>query len=102
MLYRLWEHQAERAVRRVDGHVVVADPALVRRVLTDPASFPPDNALDATTPIPVAAMRILARNGFRLPATLANNGAETHPGMREIVAEAMTPRRVEEQRPWLT
>jgi cytochrome P450 len=83
-------------------HVVVTRHALVRRVLADPETFRPDNALDAVTPIPVAALRILARHGFRLPATLANNGTPSHPAIRELVAEALRPDRVAAQRPWLT
>src|SRR5262245_5903628 len=54
------------------------------------------------TPIPVAALRTLARHGFKLPPTLANNGTASHPAIRAIVAEALHPRLVEEQRPWLT
>nr|WP_052304875.1 cytochrome P450 [Stackebrandtia nassauensis] len=101
-LFRLWRIRRDEAVWRQDGHVVVADPALVRRVLTDPAGFAPANALDAVTPIPATALRILASHGFRLPVTLANNGTDSHPGLRQIVADAMTPRRVEALRPWLT
>jgi cytochrome P450 len=84
------------------AHVVVSRHDLVRRVLADPATFRPDNALDAVTPIPVAALRILTRHGFRLPPTLANNGAPSHPGVRAIVAEALSPDRVGAQRGWLT
>lgn len=83
-------------------HLVVSGAAMVRRVLTDPDTFRPDNALDAVTPIPVAALRILARHGFRLPPTLANNGTPSHPQLRAIVAEALHPDRVAEQRAWLT
>lgn len=83
-------------------HLVVTRHALVRRVLADPETFRPDNALDAVTPIPVAALRVLARHGFRLPATLANNAGPSHPAIRGIVAEALHPRRVAEQRAWLT
>jgi cytochrome P450 len=82
-------------------HTVVASHAMVRRVLADPVTFRPDNALDAITPIPVAALRVLARNGFRLPPTLANNGSAAHPGIRAVTAEALHPVRVAEQRPWL-
>src|SRR5215468_10623968 len=71
------------------NHVVVADHALVRAVLADPVTFAPDNALDAVTPIPVAALRVLARHGFRLPPTLANNGTPSHPAVREITARAL-------------
>src|SRR5690606_39970639 len=50
---------------------------------------------DLVTPIPVQALRILVRHGFRLPHTLANNGTPSHPGIRAIVAEAF---RSEERR----
>ena len=101
-LHRLWEHEARTPVWRQGGQVVVAGHALVRRVLGDQTAFAPDNALDAVTPIPVAALRVLSRNGFRLPATLANNGSDTHPALRAIVGEAMSPARVDALRPWLT
>ena len=65
-------------------------------------TFRPDNALDAVTPIPVAALRTLARHGFRLPATLANNGTPSHPAIRAAVADALHPDRVGAQRAWLT
>lgn len=84
------------------GHVVVSRHALIRRVLADADLFRPENALDAVTPIPVQALRILVRHGFRLPHTLANNGTPSHPGIRAIVAEAFHPHLVERQRPWLT
>lgn len=105
MIFRSWEEPVDArwpAVAMVDGHVVVARHDLVRRVLADPATYRPDNALDAMTPVPVAALRILARHGFRLPPTLANNGTSSHSGIRAIVAEALHPDRVAEQRPWLT
>lgn len=83
-------------------HLVVTRHALVRRLLTDPQTFRPDNALDAVTPMPVAALRVLAGHRFRLPPTLANNAAASHPEIRAIVAEALHPDRVAAQRPWLT
>ncbi|GAA4458931.1 cytochrome P450 [Phytohabitans houttuyneae] len=111
VLFRTWE-APERAREWPDvatvadhvgvEHLVVARHALVREVLADQATFRPDNALDALTPIPVAALRILARHGFRLPPTLANNGHPSHPAIRAIVADALHPKRVEEQRAWLT
>jgi cytochrome P450 len=107
-LFRTWEADLDHAgvVEMTDHtgslHVVVSRHELVRRVLADPATFRPDNALDAITPIPVAALRILTRHGFRLPPTLANNGHASHPGIRAIVAEALHPERVERQRGWLT
>lgn len=108
MLFRSWEAAGEApAVATVTdhadvAHLLVSRHELVRQVLADPETFRPDNALDALTPIPVAALRILSRHGFRLPPTLANNGTPSHPGIREIVAEALHPDRVEEQRGWLT
>jgi cytochrome P450 len=110
VLFRSWEDTADPGwpdVARVADHagvehLVVTRHALVRRVLADPHTFRPDNALDAVTPMPVAALRVLARHGFRLPPTLANNGGPGHPAIRAIVARALHPRRVEEQRPWLT
>nr|WP_245719148.1 cytochrome P450 [Micromonospora rhizosphaerae] len=84
------------------GHLVVTRHALVRQVLTDPVTFRPDNALDAVTPIPVAALRVLAGHRFRLPPTLANNAGASHPEIRALVADALHPTRVAAQQPWLT
>ncbi|MEU4772077.1 cytochrome P450 [Micromonospora sp. NPDC023644] len=110
MLFRSWAQTADAHwpdVARVSDHVgvahlVVTRHALVRQVLTDPATYRPDNALDAVTPIPVAALRVLAGHRFRLPPTLANNGGASHPAIRAIVADALHPTRVAAQRPWLT
>ncbi|PZF97347.1 cytochrome P450 [Micromonospora deserti] len=110
MLFRSWA-QAPGApwpdVARVADHVgvehlVVTRHALVRQVLTDPVVYRPDNALDAVTPVPVAALRVLTGHRFRLPPTLANNGGVSHPGIRAVVADALHPTRVAAQRPWLT
>lgn len=110
MLFRGWGESVDGpwpdAATVVDHvgvpHLVVTRHALVRRLLTDPATFRPDNALDAVTPIPVAALRVLAGHRFRLPPTLANNAAASHPEIRAIVADALHPDRVAAQRPWLT
>ncbi|WJK39754.1 cytochrome P450 [Solwaraspora sp. WMMA2056] len=109
MLFRNWERVDDRwpPVARVTDHVgvdhlLVTRHALVRQVLTDPGTYRPDNALDAVTPIPVAALRILASYGFRLPPTLANNGSSTHPAIRAAVAEVLHPTRVTAQVGWLT
>jgi cytochrome P450 len=109
VLFRLWDPAGseppdlawlpDRAGRR---HLLVGRHALVREVLADPETYRPDNALDAVTPIPVSALRILTRHGFRLPPTLANNGGPSHPGIRALVLDALHPARVEAQRPWLT
>ncbi|WP_433286455.1 cytochrome P450 [Micromonospora sp. CA-244673] len=110
MLFRGWGESVDGpwpdAATVVDHvgvpHLVVTRHALVRRLLTDPATFRPDNALDAVTPIPVAGLRVLAGHRFRLPPTLANNAAASHPEIRAIVADALHPDRVAAQRPWLT
>lgn len=83
-------------------HLLVTRHPLVRQVLADPVTWRPDNALDAVTPIPVAALRVLAGHRFRLPPTLANNSGPSHPAIRALVAEALHPERVAAQRPWLT
>jgi cytochrome P450 len=103
-LYRLWDLPTDGAppVQAVGDHVLVAGHAEVRAVLADPDTYGPDNALDAVTPIPVTALRVLTGHGFRLPPTLANNSTDSHPAIRAIVADALHPARVEEQRPWLT
>lgn len=107
MLLRAWESRAAEPVAVVPDHtgrphVVVASHRLVKAVLADPVTFAPDNALDALTPIPVAALRILAAHGFRLPPTLANNGTASHPAIRAITMRALHPSRVALLRPWLS
>ncbi|WP_435818237.1 cytochrome P450 [Micromonospora matsumotoense] len=110
MLFRGWEAAVDGpwpdVATVVDGvggtHLVVTRHALVRQVLADPVTWRPDNALDAVTPIPVAALRVLTGHRFRLPPTLANNAGPSHPEIRAIVAEALHPDRVAAQRPWLT
>ncbi|WP_422733969.1 cytochrome P450 [Micromonospora sp. WMMD558] len=109
VLFRSWAEPAGAAwpdVARVADHVgvehlVVTRHALVRQVLTDPLTYRPDNALDAVTPVPVAALRTLAGHRFRLPPTLANNGGASHPAIRAVVADALHPAKVAGQRPWL-
>ncbi|MFE9750766.1 cytochrome P450 [Saccharothrix saharensis] len=66
----------------------------VRAVLADPRRFHPDNALTAVVPIPRPVLRVLARAGFSLPPTLANNGTATHADLRRLVARFLTPGRV--------
>jgi cytochrome P450 len=110
VLFRTWDQPFDLewpAVTDVNDHtgarhVVVTDHRLIRQVLADPLTYRPDNALDAMTAMPVSALRILSSYGFRLPATLANNGHPSHPGIREITYRALRPELVEAQRPWLT
>ncbi|MFF9838749.1 cytochrome P450 [Streptomyces sp. NPDC013740] len=71
----------------------------VRRVLLEPEDFLPDNAQHAVTPLPVSVLRILARAGFTLPPALANNGTESHAGLRRLVTRFFHARRVEEAVP---
>ncbi|GAA1272562.1 cytochrome P450 [Saccharothrix xinjiangensis] len=66
----------------------------VRAVLADPRRFRPDNALTAVVPVPGPVLRELARSGFSLPPTLANNGTPTHAALRRLVARFLTPARV--------
>jgi len=66
----------------------------VCRAFGDPAVFLPDNAQDAVTPLRTGALRVLARAGFQLPPALANNGADSHPALRQVVARFFRSRRV--------
>ncbi|MER5204083.1 cytochrome P450 [Streptomyces sp. NPDC002825] len=66
----------------------------IRRVLLDPAAFHPDNAQHAVTPLPVGVLRVLAGAGFRLPPALANNGTESHHGLRRVVTRFFHAKRV--------
>ncbi len=105
MLFRMWEKPVDcghAGVTLIDGHWVVSGQDLIRAVLTDPETFRPDNALDAVTPMSATALRLLADHGFRLPATLANNGTASHPALRALVTEDLQPARVEQHRGWLT
>lgn len=110
VLFRTWDqpldHDWPATIEVTDhvgvSHVVVTRHDLIRQVLADPQTFRPDNALDAISPIPVSALRVLTSYGFRLPATLANNPDASHPAIREITARALHPQRVAAQQPWLT
>lgn len=66
----------------------------VRRVLLDPDDFLPDNAQHAVSPLPIAALRVLARAGFTLPPALANNGTLSHAGLRRVVTRFFNAQRV--------
>jgi cytochrome P450 len=82
-------------------HTVITSHSLIKRVLNDPSTFGPQNALDALTPMPVSALRVLRAHGFRLPPTLANNGTHSHPLIRTLTAQALSQERVDSVRPWL-
>ena len=66
----------------------------VSRVLLDPDSFHPSNAQNAVTPLSGAALRLLARAGFRAPPALANNGTSSHLGLRRAVTRFFNAERV--------
>ncbi|MFD7325778.1 cytochrome P450 [Streptomyces sp. NPDC059875] len=66
----------------------------IRRVLLDPATFRPDNAQHAVTPLGVPALRVLARAGFRVRPALANNGSASHAGLRRVVTRFFNAQRV--------
>lgn len=81
------------------GLWLVSRHADIRAVLADPVGFIPDNALTAITPIPPPQLRVLARARFSLPPTLANNGTDSHTGLRRLVAGYFTPARVRAAEP---
>ncbi|QFR97429.1 cytochrome P450 [Streptomyces tsukubensis] len=66
----------------------------VRRVLLAPELYRPDNALDAVARLSVPALRRLAAAGFTLPPTLANNGTDSHAGLRRIITGLLARDRV--------
>ncbi len=66
----------------------------IRQVLLTPGDFLPDNAQHAVTPLSFGALRVLARAGFNLPVALANNGTDTHPGLRRVVTRFFNAQRV--------
>ncbi|KAA2258556.1 cytochrome P450 [Solihabitans fulvus] len=92
-LRRLREHAPVHHDPRTDLWLVSRH-ADVRAVLADQDTFQPDNALTAVTPLPIPVLRVLARAGFALPPTLANNGTPSHPGLRRLVAGYLTPGKV--------
>ncbi len=73
------------------GCWLVSRHADIRSVLSSPEIFRPENALTAVTAIDPSALRILARVGFELPATLANNGGVSHADLRSLVREFFAP-----------
>ncbi|MFG2332406.1 cytochrome P450 [Streptomyces sp. NPDC048604] len=66
----------------------------IRRVLLDPAAYHPDNAQHSVVPLPVPVLRVLARAGFKLPPALANNGTDSHHGLRRVVTRFFNAQRV--------
>ncbi len=66
----------------------------IRQVLLTPEDYLPDNAQNAVTPLPFGALRVLARAGFNLPVALANNGTDSHPGLRRVVTRFFNAQRV--------
>ena len=76
------------------GCWLVSRHADIRAVLAKPQIFRPDNALTAVTDIDPSALRILARVGFQLPATLANNGGSSHAELRRLIMQFFGPARI--------
>ncbi|TCC58655.1 cytochrome P450 [Kribbella pittospori] len=76
------------------GYWVVDNPTEARKVMLDPATFRPDDAVLAHTPLSVKALRVLSAVGFALPPTLANNAGESHRPIRAAVARFFSPARV--------
>ncbi|MDO9485367.1 MAG: cytochrome P450 [Actinomycetota bacterium] len=75
----------------ITGCWLVSRHADIRSVLSRPDIFRPENALTAVTAIDPSALRILARVGFELPATLANNGGASHADLRTLVRQFFAP-----------
>ena len=75
----------------ITGCWLVSRHADIRLVLSQPELFRPENALTAVTAIDPSALRILARVGFELPATLANNGGASHADLRALVRQFFAP-----------
>ncbi|MBB2910236.1 cytochrome P450 [Streptosporangium becharense] len=71
----------------------------VKAALLDPDTFRPDNALDVLVDLGTPALRVLARAGFRLPPTLANNGTESHSGLRGLITRMFSTSAVRANRP---
>ncbi|MFD0431723.1 hypothetical protein ACFQ60_44600 [Streptomyces zhihengii] len=79
---------------RGTGLWLVSRHADIRQVLLDTGAFRPDNAQQAVTRLPTATLRVLARAGFGLPPALANNGTDSHPGLRRVVTRFFNAQRV--------
>ncbi|MDO8732196.1 MAG: cytochrome P450 [Actinomycetota bacterium] len=75
----------------ITGCWLVSRHADIRSVLRRPKLFRPENALTAITAIDPSALRTLARVGFELPATLANNGGPSHADFRALVRQFFAP-----------
>src|SRR5689334_17408862 len=71
----------------------------IRSALADADTFAPDNALEAVVPVSAQALRVLARSGFILPKTLANNGLPSHRSYRRTVAAFFSPKQVRAAEP---
>lgn len=98
-LFSLTRDDLPAPVHHLDGRWVVSGYDAVRAVLADPATYLPDNALTAVTPVRPAALRELVRARFTLPPTLANNSGASHTGLRRLVASFLTPARVAAMEP---
>lgn len=71
----------------------------MREVLRRIHDFEPTNALTSVVPLSTAALRVLSRAGFALPAILASATGERHRAVRRIVAAFFTPAKVAALRP---
>ncbi len=71
----------------------------VLAVLADDETFRPDNVLTAVTSLSFDSLRVLASGRFSLPPSLANNGTETHPGLRRLVSSFFNGRALAERVP---
>lgn len=76
------------------GLWLVSRHADIRQVLLDTAAFRPDNAQRAVTRLSTGALRVLAGAGFTMPPALADNGTDSHPGLRRVVTRFFNADRV--------
>lgn len=80
-----------------DPFTHLSDPQQIKKVLGDPVTFAPANALTAVTPISPAALRILLSYKFSLPEVLASASGQLHRTVRSTVASFLTPQKVRAQ-----
>jgi cytochrome P450 len=73
---------------------VVGSPAVVREAMRRTDDFAPSNALTSVVPLSPAALRILSRARFALPAVLASASGEQHRAVRTLVGRFFTPAKV--------
>ena len=79
--------------------VFVEDPQQVRRIMADPETFSPENALVTAVALGPRARRILAGVRFQLPPVLASASGALHRRTRKVAQGFFSPRRFRAQMP---